>query len=45
MTDIDFSWKISEKRRAVKETIRQAICYAEGRPVLALACTVSSIAN
>ena len=25
-----FCWKISEVRRAVKQTIRQAICYAEG---------------
>ena len=25
-----YCWKISEVRRAVKQTIRQAICYAEG---------------
>ena len=25
-----YCWKISELRRAVKQTIRQAICYAEG---------------
>ena len=34
-----YCWKISEVRRAVKQTIRQAICYAGGRPVLTLAYT------